>query len=157
MSFSKVLLPAVIALVLAPAICSGATTGTIRGRVVTSDGDPVEDALVVIEETRGKTTTTDTGFFVFVGVSPGVYTLTVTLGEEVRHVVSEVVVHADLSSRVSVRLDGDVRASTYFQILAHEPGTAFILAGRRVLSLPLKFPAQCIRTVPSRVEIDEFF
>ncbi len=111
----------------------------------------------MIQETNSETKTTGTGFFVFVGVSPGVYRLSVRSGEEVRHVVTDVLVHADLSSRVSVILDDNVTVSSYSQILAHEPGTAFILTGYRVLSLPLKFPAQCIRTVPSRVEIDEFF
>jgi len=133
-------------------------TGVVRGNVRSASGGPVSQAEVIIEEMKTKTMTTTSGFFVFLCVNPGLYTLRVCKEGEGQAVVHNVLVHADLSARVTVVLSGtSIGVFSYSEPLRLEPGRIFLLSGQRVRSMPLQDPAQTIRTIPSRVEIDHSF
>lgn len=140
--------------------CTGiaGTTGIIRGNVRLFSGEGVSDAEVFLNESGRMVTTTDSGFFVFVGVSPGVHTVRVYKEGVGLAVVRDVVVHVDLAARVFVTFYGG-RASVrhYFRNLRLEPGSMRYLSGSRLRSLPIGISAQGIRTMPSRVEIDNYF
>lgn len=133
-------------------------TGVVRGKVRSGSGAPIPQAAVIIEESRARSTTTNSGFFVFLGVSPGLYTVRVYKEGVGRAIVRDVEVHADLCARVSAKLDPDTTTVfSYSEPIRLEPGRMFVLSGQRVRSIPLEDPAVTIRTIPSRVEIDHSF
>jgi hypothetical protein len=114
----------------------------------------VEGVDVVIEETGTHRKTSDSGFFIFLGMDPGLYTIHAGDGVRSKAVVYNVEVHADLTARVSVTLcHAWINRVRYSQPLVIEPVRMFILSGSRLRTMPLKKAAEYIRTVPSRVEI----
>ena len=130
----------------------------IRGKVRLPSGAGVPQAEVFLKESRRMVTTTDSGFFVFVGVSPGVYTVGIHKGDVGTAVVRNIVVHVDLAARVFVTFDnGKASVRHYFRNMVLEPGTIRYLSGRRLRFMPIEIPAQGIRVLPSRAEIDRYF
>jgi iron complex outermembrane receptor protein len=59
----------------------GQGAGTIKGKVLNSDGKPVASAAVSLEGTSNKTITASDGTFTLTGVAPGEYNLTVSSNE----------------------------------------------------------------------------
>lgn len=147
-----------LALLLIPSVCLGGLTGEIRGRVRSSYGDPIEGADVVVEETGASRKTTGSGFFVFLGLEPGSYTVHVSNEGDSKADVRGIQVHADLSARISVTLEAAKKTSTsYSEPFIIEPTRIFIFSGVSVRILPFRMPAQCIRTLSSKAEIDNYF
>ena len=143
---------------LIPCMSFAGLTGVIRGEVRFVSGDGVSRAEVFLKESGRMVRTTDSGFFVFVGVSPGLYTVRIYKEGAGTAVVRNVVVHMDLAARVFVTFDSgrsDIRH--YFRNMLLEPGTMRYISGNRLRCLPIGISAQGIRTLPSRVEIDNYF
>jgi len=141
-----------------PCVCFAGLTGVIRGKVRLPSGDGVPQAEVFLKESKRMVTTTDSGFFVFVGVSPGVYTVGIHKEDVGTTVVRNVVVHVDLAARIFVTFDsGKANVRHYFRNMLLEPGTMRYMSGNRLRYLPIGISAQGIRTLSSIVEIDRYF
>lgn len=143
---------------LIPCMSLAGLTGVIRGKVRSASGDCVSRAEVFLKESGRMVRTTDSGFFVFVGVSPGLYTVRIYKEGLGMAVVRNVVVHVDVAARVFVTFDsGRSNIHHYFRSMLLEPGTMRYISGNRLRYLPIGISAQGIRTLPSRVEIDNYF
>jgi len=90
---------------VAPLAAQG--TGTIEGKVTQEDGRGVSAVTVVLNETGDVQITGASGTFEFVGVPPGTYTLSFTLGDDA-DTVSGVEVAAGETTTVDHPVDWDV-------------------------------------------------
>ncbi|NSL86758.1 TonB-dependent receptor [Chitinophaga sp. Mgbs1] len=78
-------------------------TGTIRGKVLTSDGRPAADVIVLLKETNQTTVSESDGAFAFSRVTPGNHEIVISLMGH-NTIVEQVQVAAGKISRVTLKL-----------------------------------------------------
>lgn len=112
------LLPAFLILATGSAFCQG--SGSLSGTIVDSTGKPVADAQVTLvlpdsSAEEGATTTSGTGAFVFAGIRPVFYNLTVEATGFSKRTLSNVKVDAGTETPLPpIKLDLDERGTIYF-------------------------------------------
>ena len=80
--FQRIILCAGLFILLVTAVSAknnGEAAGTITGKVVTTDGKPAADVTITIKELTRNTLTDEDGNFVFTHLSPGNYTIELSL------------------------------------------------------------------------------
>ncbi|HET9029668.1 MAG TPA: carboxypeptidase-like regulatory domain-containing protein, partial [Candidatus Aquilonibacter sp.] len=105
---------------------SAGTTGVLNGTVVdASSGAPIASASVTASAPTGtfRTTTNDRGVYVFPGIYPDTYTVSVTAKGRQPQTEPGVTVFADQTATINFKLGTELR--TIAKVTAHSPGGAF--------------------------------
>jgi len=94
--------------ILTPLSLSAAIYGTLRGRILDSEGKPAAGATVMLKGTSQGAQAKADGKFTLVNISPGAYTVKITYMGQKDHEV-QVRIGADEVTEISVQLESEVK------------------------------------------------
>lgn len=137
------LLPLLLALV--PCLAEAGTTGKIAGRITSSsDNEPLISANVVVQGTYLGAATNLDGFYTINNIPPGTYSVAITFIGYRKHVVTNVVVKIDLTTRVDAKLQSDAVETDEVVVQAERP-----LVQKDLTSTSVTVSAEDIKKIPT--------
>ena len=127
------------------------TTGKIAGRVLDAEtGDGLPGANVIIEGTTFGAATDADGYYTILRVPPGAYNVKVSMLGYKKVVQTNVVVSANLTSKVNYNLDASVIEAAAIEIVAEQP-----LVIKDLTSSSTRVTAKEIEDIPGVVSVTD--
>ncbi|MEJ7558153.1 MAG: TonB-dependent receptor [Pedobacter sp.] len=138
---------------LSAQLASGIANGSIRGKVKTNDGQPAASVTVLIVENSKKTSTNESGVFIFHNLKSGEYTVrTSSVGLQVQSqkvtVVDGDAVTADFTLTESGSQLNEIVISTY-----KSPNAKSITTGK--ISIPSRDLPQALQIIGTQIIADQ--
>lgn len=143
---NKKILVALLVLSMAPAVLFAGVTGKITGRVIDKDtGEPLPGVNVIMEGTMLGAATDINGMFIILNIPVGTYTLKSSYIGYKDIVITNVRVHADLTTEQNFELPTTVLEGETVSIVAERP-----IINKNITNTVKTLQAEDLKNIPMR-------